>query len=65
MLCLSRHPNEEIYIELPDGTIIKIMQVEIRGNKSRLGFTAPNNIKIHRKEVWEAIQRKKQTNKPE
>lgn len=60
MLVLSRHKNEEVIIELPDGIIITIMQVDIRGDKSRLGFTAPSNIAIHRKEVWDAIQKEKQ-----
>lgn len=53
MLVLSRKRDESIIIG--DNIIVTI--VEIRGDKVRLGVTAPREVSVHRKEVWEAIQR--------
>ena len=53
MLVLSRKKNEAIVI----GGQITIRVVEIRGDKVRLGFDAPDDVEIHRDEVWAAIQR--------
>lgn len=53
MLVLSRMSGEEIVI----GDNIVIQVVEIRGNKVRLGITAPKEVKVHRKEVWDKIQK--------
>ena len=53
MLVLSRQKDESIMI----GDEIEIMIVDIRGDKVRLGFNAPRNVKVHRKEIWLAIQR--------
>ena len=53
MLVLSRHRDESIMIG--DNVVITI--VDIRGDKVRLGIDAPNEIPVHRQEVYEAIQR--------
>lgn len=53
MLVLSRKRNEQIVIA--DNIVITI--VEIRGDKVRLGIEAPKSVPVHRKEVYEAIQR--------
>ena len=53
MLVLSRKKNESIVI---NGNIT-IVVVEIRGDKVRLGIEAPREIPVHRREVYEAIQR--------
>src|SRR5271154_3547493 len=53
MLVLSRQRDETIMI----GDDIEITIVDIRGDKVRLGITAPNTIPVHRKEGYEAIQR--------
>ena len=52
MLVLSRQKNQTIMI----GDKIEITVVDIRGEKVRLGITAPPEIPVHRKEVYEAIQ---------
>ena len=53
MLVLSRQRDETIMI----GDNIQITVVDIRGDKVRLGIVAPIEIPVHRKEVYEAIQR--------
>lgn len=53
MLVLSRQKEQTIMI----GDKIEITVVDIRGDKVRLGITAPSEIPVHRKEVYEAIQR--------
>ncbi len=55
MLVLSRQKNESIMI----GDDIEITIADVRGDKVRLGITAPKNISVHRREVYEAIQREK------
>ena len=53
MLVLSRQRDETIMI----GDDILVTVVDIRGDKVRLGITAPKEITVHRKEVYEAIRR--------
>ncbi len=53
MLVLSRKKNESIIIN--DNIVVTI--VDVKGDKVRLGFQAPKEITIHRKEVFEAIKR--------
>jgi carbon storage regulator len=52
MLVLSRQKEQTIMI----GDLVEITVVDIRGDKVRLGITAPLSIPVHRKEVYEAIQ---------
>jgi carbon storage regulator len=53
MLVLSRQRDQSIII----GDKIVITVVDIRGDKVRLGIDAPTEIPVHRREVYEAIQR--------
>ncbi|MEI7837654.1 MAG: carbon storage regulator CsrA [Planctomycetota bacterium] len=55
MLVLSRQRDESIII----GEDIVITIVDIRGEKVRLGISAPPHVPVHRKEVYEAIKREK------
>ena len=41
------------------GDDVEVTIVDVRGDKVRLGITAPKTIPVHRKEVYEAIQREK------
>lgn len=56
MLVLSRHRDESIMI----GDDVMITIVDIRGDKVRLGIDAPQEIPVHRQEVYEAIKRENQ-----
>lgn len=53
MLVLSRKKGESIVIN----NDITVVVVEIRGDKVRLGVEAPTSVPVHRREVYEAIQR--------
>lgn len=56
MLVLSRKKNEAVVIGKDDNQI-ELVIVEIRGDKVRLGFDAPKDIPIHRREIHDAILR--------
>ena len=56
MLVLSRQKDESIMI----GDNIEIVIVDVRGDKVRLGITAPREISVHRREVYDAIQKEKE-----
>ncbi len=52
MLVLSRQKDESVLI----GDDIRVRIVDIRGDKVRLGFEAPADVKIHREEVYLKIK---------
>lgn len=52
MLVLTRKLGESIAID----DHIKIRVVQIKGKQVRLGIEAPKDTKIHREEVYQAIQ---------
>jgi carbon storage regulator len=45
------------------GDDVEITIVDVRGDKVRLGITAPKSISVHRREIFDAIQREKAANK--
>ena len=57
MLVLSRFRDESIMVG-----DIEVMVVDIRGDKVRLGITAPPGVPIHRKEIYEAIRKQEKDN---
>lgn len=59
MLVLSRVRNESIMI----GDDVEIIIVDVRDGKVRLGISAPKNIPVHRREIYDAIQREKKQSK--
>lgn len=52
MLVLTRKLEESVMI----GDEIEVKVLGIHGDQVRLGFTAPRNVAVFRKEVFEAIQ---------
>ncbi len=63
MLVLSRKKGESVIIR--ENIVVTV--VEIRGDKVRLGIEAPEDVPVHRREVYEAIKRVEgsQTKSPE
>jgi len=51
MLVLSRKNNESINV----GDNIKLVVVEIKGDRVRLGIEAPKDIPVHREEIYNRI----------
>lgn len=58
MLVLSRRKDEEIIIGEGENQV-SVMIIDVLGDKVRLGINAPKDIPVHRKEVYESIQREK------
>ena len=56
MLVLSRTRDESIIIG--DNVVVTI--VDVRGDKVKLGIEAPQDVSVHRREVYEAIRRENQ-----
>ncbi len=52
----TRQKDESIKI----GDDIEVTVVDIRGDKVDLAIIAPRSVSVHRKEVYEAIQREKE-----
>jgi carbon storage regulator len=52
MLVFSRQKGESIMI----GNLVEVTVVEIRGQQVRIGVSAPTEVPVHRREVFEKIQ---------
>ncbi|MBI5757970.1 MAG: carbon storage regulator [Planctomycetales bacterium] len=57
MLVLSRKRDESIVLGPPGGDLVEVTVIDIRGDKVRLGIQVPREWTLHRKEVYQAIQR--------
>ena len=57
MLVLARQRDQTVII----GDDIEVTVVDVRGDKVRLGISAPKHVSVHRKEVYEAIRRENQS----
>ena len=53
MLILTRRVGETLMI----GDQVTVTVLGVKGNQVRIGITAPAHITVHRKEVYDAIQR--------
>ena len=50
-LILTRRPSERILIRAPDGSIIVIAQLGVKGNQVKVGLYAPRAYQIDREEI--------------
>jgi len=55
MLVLTRHSGETIKI----GDDIEVIVLGVKGNQIRLGIKAPDDVEIHREEIYERIQQER------
>ena len=55
MLVLTRHKDESIMI----GENVRVVVVEIHGDRVRLGIIAPRDVSVHRQEVFDVIQKER------
>jgi carbon storage regulator len=53
MLVLSRKPGESLFIN-----DVEVFVVDVRGDRIRLGISAPKDVPVHRAEVYRAIKRR-------
>lgn len=53
MLILTRRPLEAVMI----GDEVTVTILGVKGNHVRIGIKAPKNVPVHRKEVYDDIQR--------
>lgn len=60
MLVLSRTIGEVIMI----GDDIEITVLDVSSDRVRLGFKAPENVEVHRLEVYDAIRRQRDEKPP-
>ena len=51
MLVVSRKKNEKIRI----ADTITITVIELKGDKVRIGIDAPENIVVHREEIYDKV----------
>ena len=52
MLALTRKRGESIMV----GNDVELVVLNVQGDQVKLGFIAPKNVTIHRKEIYEQIQ---------
>lgn len=60
MLILTRKIGESIMI----GDDIKVNILGVRGCQVRIGFEAPEEVPVHREEIYFRIQKEKQSSMP-
>jgi carbon storage regulator len=53
MLKLTRRVGETLVV----GDDITVTIVDVKANQVRIGISAPRNVAVHRKEIYERIQR--------
>lgn len=58
MLVLSRDRGEKLRIGINGEVTIEV--VEVRGDRVRLGITAPASVPVHREEVFLSIKKKEE-----
>lgn len=52
MLILTRKPGERLIID----DRVQVAVLGVKGNQVRLGITAPDEVAVHREEVWLRIK---------
>ena len=56
MLILTRRVGETVMI----GNDVTVTILGVKGNQVRVGFNAPQDVAVHREEIYERIKREQQ-----
>jgi carbon storage regulator len=56
MLVLSRRADQKIIISKDGVEIASVLILDIKHGTVRVGIEAPNDVSIHREEIWREIQ---------
>jgi len=59
MLILTRNIDQTLVV----GDDVTITILGVRGNQIRIGIDAPKEVSVHRKEIYDRIQKEKISNK--
>lgn len=57
MLCIRRRKNEQISVTTPTGPLV-ITVLKLEGTQVQLGFEAPSEIHVIRKELLDQLDKK-------
>jgi len=57
MLILTRRVGETLNI----GDEVQVTVLGIKGNQVRIGVNAPKDVAVHREEIYERIQKERET----
>ena len=60
MLILTRRIGETLMV----GDEVTVTVLGVKGNQVRIGVTAPNDVAVHRQEVYEKIQKEANVSQP-
>ncbi len=60
MLILTRRVGETLYV----GDEIKVTVLGVKGNQVRIGVAAPDDVPVHREEIYKKIQAEKDASAP-
>ena len=57
MLILTRRVGETLMI----GDSVSVTVLGVKGNQVRIGINAPKDVPVHREEIFDRVQKAKQT----